>query len=227
MTSVPGFGASPSDPFGDLDDPAVGDPSIIREIAALHRASAERYLGTALTYAEAQSWFDGNRAQSLDAVSTEATALAQPLHTLSETHASAAVALEVFAAAVEHLAGRAARLRADVDAALAEIARTREALGGLGRACLPYLTELHPSSATYDWPAGPPLIPPHLIDQAVADGTLTATDVADVHAGVRRWNALLDTIDTCRASYSALADTRARADDACAAALEHTPSTQP
>lgn len=223
MTSVPGFGARPNDPFGDLDDPAAGDPATIREIAALHRTSAARYLDDAHSFAAAATWFDGDEAEAVDAVNAQTTALAPPLQTLSDTHTSAAAALDLFAAAIDDIAGLAGRLRADVNAALAEIARAREALGELGGGRLPHLSELHPSSGTYDWPAGPPLIPAYLIDQAVADGTLTAADVVTLHTGVERWNALLDTIDTCRASYAALSDTRASANDVCAAALEHTP----
>ncbi|WP_445996973.1 alpha/beta hydrolase [Okibacterium fritillariae] len=223
MTTVPGFGASPSDPFGDLDDPAAGDPATIREIAGLHRASAARWNANAHAFAAAEVWFDGDQAEAVDAVEAQATHLAPPLQTLSDSHSSAAAALEVFAAAIDDIAGRSGRLRADVDSSLADIARTREALGDLGGGRLPYLTELHPSSSLYDWPAGPPLLPAYLIDQAVRDGTLTAADVTALHAGVRRWRALLGTIDTCRASYAALSDTRASANDACAAALENTP----
>ncbi|ONI60651.1 hypothetical protein ALI44B_08640 [Leifsonia sp. ALI-44-B] len=223
MTTVPGFGASPSDPFGDLDDPAAGDPATIREIAGLHRASAARWNANAHAFAAAEVWFDDDQAEAVDAVEAQATHLAPPLQTLSDTHSSAAAALEVFAAAIDDIAGRSGRLRADVDSSLADIARTREALGDLGGGRLPYLTELHPSSSLYDWPAGPPLLPAYLIDQAVIDGTLTAADVTALYAGVRRWSAILGTIDTCRASYAALSDTRASANDICAAALENTP----
>jgi hypothetical protein len=223
MTRVPGFGASPSDPFGDLDAAAAGDPATIREIAGLHRASAARWNANAHAFAAAEVWFDGDQAEAVDAVEAQATHLAPPLQTLSDTHSSAAAALEVFAAAIDDIAGRSGRLRADVDSSLADIARTREALGDLGGGRLPYLTELHPSSSLYDWPAGPPLLPAYLIDQAVIDGTLTAADVTALYAGVRRWSALLGTIDTCRASYAALSDTRASANDICAAALENTP----
>lgn len=184
MTRVPGFDAGPSDPFGDLDDPAAGDPATIREIAGLHHASAARWTANAHTFAAAELWFDGDQAEAVDAVEAQATHLAPPLQTLSDTHTSAAAALEVFAAAIDDIAGRAGRLRADVDAALADIARTREVLGDLGGGRLPYLTDLHPSSETNDWPAGPPPLPAYLIDQAVMDGTLTAADVAALHAGV-------------------------------------------
>lgn len=223
LTCVPGFGASPSDPFGDLDDPAAGDPPAIREIAVLHRASAARYFGNAQAFAASPSWFESDEAEAVDALEAQATALAPPLQTLSDTHESAAAALEVFASAIDDIAGRADGLRTDVDAALADIGRVRVVLGDLSGGRLPYLAELHPSSDVYDWPAGPPSLPASLIDQAATDGTLTAADVTTLHSGIRRWNALLGIIDTRRASYAALADTRASANDACAVALEHTP----
>ena len=207
-------------PLAGLDDPGKGDFAEILRCGDGFAEQAQTYRAMAENIRGAGALFDANVSRATAALAGTASLLGERLGTAAATFEGYRATYVAYAVSVEAISSECARLRAMVEAELADIrSHARTINGALGGAAL--------SDWTFRWNVIPdsPGAVANAVGESSGDSTsgINAADVTTVERARAAWRDCLARLATIRQLWQLQIDARTRADEAAVRGLDDLP----